>query len=149
MTGRRILADQRGNSLIEMALAAPLLAALLIGMVDISRAYSARLLLEQVAQRTIERVQQSGFQTSQESALEAEAAAAAGAGSAANLSFVLECDGAAQSWTSNCTAGQSYARYVSVTITRPFTPMFGTQYFPGANNDGTVTVRGEAGIRVQ
>lgn len=149
MTRLRICSDERGNSLIEMALAAPLLAALLIGMVDISRAYSARLLLEQVAQRTVERIQQSSFQASQETTLETEAAGAAGTGSTADVSFVLECDGAAQSWTSNCTAGQSYARYVTVTVTRPFTPMFSASYFPGANDNGTVTLRGEAGIRVQ
>lgn len=149
MTRAQILIDQRGNSLIEMALAAPVLTALLIGMVDISRAYSGRLLLEQVAQRTVERIQQSGFQSSQETTLEAEAVGAAGTGSAADVSFVLECDGTAQSWTSSCSPGQTYARYVSVTITRPFTPMFGNQYFPGADSVGTVTLRGEAGIRVQ
>ncbi|MGI8705611.1 MAG: TadE/TadG family type IV pilus assembly protein [Sphingomicrobium sp.] len=146
---RRLFADERGNSFIEMALVAPLLAVLLFGMVDISRAYSDDLLLEQVAQRTVERIQQSGFEPSHKSTLEAEATAAAGAGSAADVAFVLECNGATQSWTSTCTTGQAYARYVAVSVTRPFTPMFGTKYFPGANDDGTVTLEGEAGIRIQ
>ena len=144
-----IVRDEGGNSFIEMALVAPVLAALLVGMVDISRAYSADLLLEQVAQRTIERVQQSGFDPSNETALETEAAAAAGNGSAANVTFVQECNGTAQSWTTSCTTGQSYARYVTVTVTRPFSPLFGTKYFPGANDNGTVTLTGEAGVRVQ
>ncbi len=145
----QIYSDESGNSFIEMALAAPLLAVLLFGMVDISRAYSDDLLLEQVAQRTVERIQQSGFNPAQESSLEAEAIAAAGAGSTANVTFVLECNGAAQSWTSTCTTGQTYARYVTVLVTRPFTPIFGTKLFAGANNNGTVTLEGEAGIRVQ
>jgi Flp pilus assembly protein TadG len=143
----RITSDERGNSFIELALAAPLLAALLMGMVDISRAYSADLFLEQVAQRTIERVQQTSFQASQKSTLEAEAVAAAGAGSVANVTFVLECDGVATSWALTCP--EPYARYVTVSVTKPFTPMFGNHYFPGANKDGTVTLEGEAGIRVQ
>lgn len=146
---RRLFSDERGNSFIEMALVAPLLAVLLFGMVDISRAYSDDLFLEQVAQRTVERIQQSGFDPAHESTLEAEAVAAAGAGSNANVSFVLECNGAAQSWTSTCTTGQTYARYVTVLVTRPFTPIFGTKLFAGANNNGTVTLEGEAGVRVQ
>lgn len=147
----RIYSDERGNSFIEMALAAPLLAALLFGMVDISRAYSADLFLEQVAQRTVERIQQSGFESSHEGTLEAEAVAAAGAGSAANVTFVLECGdpGVPQAWATPCAAGQTYARYVTVSVTKPFTPIFGTQYFLAANGDGTVTLEGEAGIRVQ
>ncbi len=52
-----IFRDERGTSIIEMALAAPLLATFLIGMVDLSRAYSAKLQVEQAAQRTIEMVQ--------------------------------------------------------------------------------------------
>lgn len=144
-----IFREERGNSAIEMALAAPLLAALLIGMVDVSRAYSSRLVLEQVAQRTIERVQQTGFDPTQEPALEAEAADAAGAGSTADVVFTLECDGVSQGWTTTCSAGQAYARYVTVTVTSSFTPMFDSGYFPGSNADGTVALRGEAGIRVQ
>lgn len=149
MTRPLICSDERGNSVIEMALAAPFLAALLVGMVDLSAAYSGDLMLEQVAQRTIENVQQSGFDSTQEAALEAEAVSAAGIGSTADLTFVLECNGTAQSWTTPCSPGQAYARYVTVVITGPFTPMFSTQYFPGANADGTVTLEAEAGIRVQ
>ena len=43
--------DERGASIIELALTAPFLAAMVIGMVDISRGYHAKLTLEQVAQR--------------------------------------------------------------------------------------------------
>ena len=54
----RLARDDRGASIIELALVAPILASLLIGMVDLSRAYSSKLLLEQAAQRSIEKVQQ-------------------------------------------------------------------------------------------
>lgn len=144
--------DDRGNSLIEMGLAAPLLAALLIGAVDISRAVSIRLELEQAAQRTVELVQRSGFQESDLSSLETEAATAAGVPVAdADAQAWLECDGSSTklAYSGSCSAGQAYARYVSVTIDRTFTPVFGTQYFPGANDDGTITVTATAGVRVQ
>ncbi len=47
--------DERGTSVIELALVAPILASLVIGMSDLSRAYSAKLQLEQAAQRSIEK----------------------------------------------------------------------------------------------
>ena len=54
----RLRDDQRGASIIELALTAPFLAALVIGITDLARAYSYKLLLEQVAARTIEKVEQ-------------------------------------------------------------------------------------------
>ena len=63
----------------------------------------------------------------------------------------LECGNSSTklSFTGSCSSGQAYARYVNITVTRPFTPLFGTRYFPGANSDGTYTINGEAGIRIQ
>ncbi|WP_310467629.1 pilus assembly protein, partial [Sphingomonas sp.] len=47
--------DERGASVVELALVAPFLAAMLIGMVDMSNGYSDKLQLEQAAQRSIEK----------------------------------------------------------------------------------------------
>jgi len=49
-------ADERGASIIELALTAPFFAAMLIGMIDLSRAYSMKLKLEQSAQRAVEKI---------------------------------------------------------------------------------------------
>ncbi len=146
-----LLNCERGNSFIEMALAAPLLVALLTGMVDISRAVSEKLQVVQIAQRTIERVQRSGYQPSNSTILEAEAEEAAGAESDATVSAWLECGSSTTklAYSSSCSGGEPYARFVSISITRDFTPLFATQYFPGANNDGTFTFEGTAGLRVQ
>ncbi len=148
---RSLLNCERGNSFIEMALAAPLLVALLTGMVDISRAVSEKLQVVQVAQRTVERVQRSGFQPSDVTTLEIEAETAAGIGSDATVSAWLECGTSTTKldYSSSCSSDEAYARFVGVSITRDFTPLFGTQYFPGANDDGTFTFAGTAGVRVQ
>jgi Flp pilus assembly protein TadG len=74
----RIARDDRGASIIELALVAPVLASLLIGMVDMSRAYSYKLKLEQSAQRAIEKVQQYQAESSTYSTLQSEAATADG-----------------------------------------------------------------------
>ena len=44
-----LIRDERGTSVIELALLAPILASLVIGMSDLSRAYSAKLQLELLA----------------------------------------------------------------------------------------------------
>lgn len=149
---RSILRDQRGNSFIEMAFAAPLLATLLIGTVDISRAVAAKVDVEQAAQRTLEKVQaQADFKTDQINDLVADAKQAAGAGSNASVDAWLECnnDGNHLDFdTGTCSSTVSYARYVQVTVTSSYTPMFGTRFFPGARG-GTVPVNGKALVRVQ
>lgn len=154
---RNLVADDRGTSLIEMALAAPILAACLMGMVDLSRAYSEKLQLEQATQRAIEKVMNRQTSSTSYNTLKNEAVSAAhDAGftevttSDVTVDFWLECNGTRQTnYDSSCTGGQTYARYINIAIQRKFTPYFGTQYFPGANSDGTFTVRADAGIRTQ
>lgn len=152
---RKFTHDERGSSIVELGLVTPIFAMMLIGMIDISRAYTHRLQLEQAAQRTIEEVmQQPEALTDYTNVLKAEGAAAAGVPeSAVTPAFWLECDGTAQgagTFTSSCPSGTTYyARYVSVAIDKPYDPTFRTSWFPGANADGTVTLTGRAGVRVQ
>jgi Flp pilus assembly protein TadG len=149
--------DERGASVIEMAMVTPLLGSLLIGMVDISRAYSAKLMLEQSAYRAIEKVQ--GYQTTDSTynTLKSEAVSAAQAAGFTNVSasdvtidYWLECDGTRQAdYTTSCTTGQTYARWVTIDIAASFTPMFSSRRWPGANANGTFTLHGKAGLRTQ
>jgi Flp pilus assembly protein TadG len=147
----RLVQDERGASIIELALVAPILASLLIGMVDISRAYSHKLKLEQAAQRAIEKVQQYQTTTSTYGTLQAEAAAAAGVPTSdVVIDFWLECNGTrAADYNSVCPSGQTYGRWVDVSITGTFSPMFRSRKWPGANSDGTFTLLGKAGMRTQ
>jgi Flp pilus assembly protein TadG len=144
--------DQRGNSFIEMGLIAPVLAALLVGTVDISRATSTKLQLEQAAQRAIERAQRTSYSTTLNSTLQSEATTAAGIGSSATVTAWAECNHSSTHIdydTGTCNATDSYARYVNVSVQKSFTPLFGTRFFPGHNTNGTVTVRGSATVRTQ
>ena len=147
----RLARDERGASIIELALVAPILASLLIGMVDLSRAYSYKLKLEQAAQRAIEKVQAYQTSTSTYGTLQAEAAAAAGVPTSnVTIDYWLECDGTrATSYDSTCSGTQTYGRWVSVTVQGTFTPMFRSKYYPRANANGTFTIQGKAGMRTQ
>jgi Flp pilus assembly protein TadG len=148
---RALLNCERGNSFIEMALATPVFVGLLVGMVDISRGVSAKLQVVQAAQRTVELVQRTGFDTNQMANYETEAETAAGTGSSATVTAWLECGSSTTrlAYTGSCTPGEAYSRHMDVTVAKNFTPLFGTEYFPGANSDGTFTVRAKAGVRIQ
>ena len=149
--------DDRGASIIEMGLMLPILASLLIGMIDISRAYSAKLQLEQSAYRAIEKVQQYNTVASTYDTLKSEAASAANSAgfssvtaSDVTIDYWLECNGTrASDYNTNCTSGQTYARWITVDITAKFTPMFSSSKWPGSNTDGTYTLHGKAGLRTQ
>ena len=153
----RLARDDRGASIIELALVAPILASLLIGMVDLSRAYSSKLMLEQAAQRSIEKVQQYQASSNTPTLMKAETVAAAkAAGFAAatdadvTVDFWLECNGVrAANYESTCANGETYGRWVSVDVQARFTPMFRSSRWPGSNSDGTYTLHGKAGMRTQ
>ena len=70
---RSLRSDDRGAAIIELALVAPVLALTVIGIVDMSNAYSRKLALEQGAQRAIEKVMQTTGTTTVEDTIKAEA----------------------------------------------------------------------------
>jgi len=154
---RNLATDERGASVIEMALATPIFCACLMGMVDLSLAYSQKLQLEQAAQRAIERVMNHQLGSTSYNTLKAEAVAAAGVTTSdVTVDYWLECNGARQGdgspgngYDATCSEGQLYSRYLNVQVQKKFKPFFGTKYFPGANSDGTFTVKADAGIRTQ
>ena len=154
--------DERGASLIELALAAPILAAMLIGMIDLARAYSTKLVLEQVAQRTIERVenQASVGTTSYNTMLTTEAtsgmtSAGYSSGNTYTADSWAECSTDGTTWTrttsftTDCTTGQTQARYASIKIQRSYTPFFRSRAWPNADSNGNITLTGFAEVRMQ
>src|SRR6266550_2771978 len=97
-----LIRDSRGTSIIEMALVAPFLATLVIGMVDLSRAYSTKVQLTQAAQRAIEKAMQGKKETSLYDTLQSEGATAAGvATSDVTVDYWLECNGTRQATYDN------------------------------------------------
>ncbi len=153
-----LVRDERGTSIVEMALVMPFLASMLIGMVDISRGYSAKLQLEQAAQRSIEKAMNGEKETALFETLLDEAVAAADVDEdAVEVKYWLECAGVSQNtnpatmeadYGKKCADGVAYARYVHVRIEKTYSPMFNATLL-GANSDGTFTLSGEAGVRVQ
>jgi Flp pilus assembly protein TadG len=154
-----LVRDERGASIIELALMMPILATIVIAMGDLSRAYSTKLQLEQAAYRAIERVQQYQSTEATYSLLTTEAVSAAhDAGfsdvTASNVSvqWTLECNGVETSYDTSCTGGATQMRWIRVDVTKTFTPSFTPISFNrwlGSNSDGTYTLHGKAGLRTQ
>ena len=142
--------DRRGTAVMELAIVAPIFAALLIGMVDIGRGYSMKLQLEQAAQRSIEKVMNGQADKSTAAALKTEAATIAVVPETqVTVDFWLECNSARQaSYDTTCPTGQIFRRYLTVQISKTFAPMFSTKFL-GSNADGTFTVVGKTGVRTQ
>jgi Flp pilus assembly protein TadG len=155
----KLRSDEGGASIIELALAAPIMATLVLGVTDIANACSMKIRLEQAAQRAIEKVEQQGRSTNDYSGLSSIASAEATAygynNSTVTVTYSLECNGSTNTSTTgnainaSCSTGQTYSRYVTVAISNTYTPIFGTTFFSTHNSDGTVTLSGYAGMRVQ
>ena len=140
--------DEHGTSVIELALVAPILAGLTVGMVDLSNAYSTKLNAEQAAQSAIEKVFQKSADTTVVNTLVSEASSLAGVpASNVTTDSWVECDGTRQAnYTDTCSGGQDEARYLSVTVVATYTPMFPITY--GATNaNGDYEFSGVAAIR--
>ena len=48
--------DKRGAAVVELAVVAPMIALLTVGVVDLSNGFSRKLKIEQAAQRSIEKI---------------------------------------------------------------------------------------------
>src|SRR5947207_1793635 len=159
---RALAGSDRGAAVIELALVAPVLGLLVIGIVDISNAFSHKLALEQGAQRAIERIEQTTANDTVENTLKAEVVCQVdGTNSGGTcksspittsdvtVTFKLECtDGSGNITTQSntdpttfdaytCAAGtKSQAKYLEVLVTDKYTPMFPI-HFSAINSDGT------------
>lgn len=123
---KKAVRDERGASAVELGLSMPILLMLTVGAVDVSNLISARLDLEQAAQRATDLALASRPRSSDGAYLVAEASAASGQ-PAHNVAveIFLECDGVRQpDFAAPCPEGELRARFASVSISRDYEPMF-------------------------
>ena len=142
---RRLTRDSRGSSVVEFALAAPVIGLVVVGIADYGRGFAQRFALETAAHRTLERAAV-GTTNTDYSFLAAEAAAAAGVPQS-DVTFEnwLECDGTRMpNYSDVCTSGQQIARYIRVTIYKNFSPSF-----KWTGKGSTYRLSGAAAARVQ
>jgi len=150
---RRLARNERGISIVELAIAAPVLAIMIVGVADLGRGFLQRYSLQQAANRTMELARQ-GTTGSNYTHLIPEAAAAANV-PLANVTGTqwLECTSGAtttiKAFDSFCDSGQAVARFVRISIWATFTPIFGTAGYGNVQSDGTVRIEAMSTLRVQ
>lgn len=146
---RSLRRDQKGASVIELGLFAPILAGMLVGITDMSMGYARKLAVEQATFRALEQAQLGTVQSDYTS-VRAEAAAAAGVPlSQVTLDTWRECNRTRQTaFEGTCNTGEELSRYVRVTINTSYTPQF--DYGPlVTNSDGTIPIVAQSTLRVQ
>jgi Flp pilus assembly protein TadG len=127
----RLRRDEKGASLIEFGLLAPVLALMVGGVVDLSEGLSERFQIQQAVNRSLEQLQSLPPQADANKKdvdyafLTTEAQTAAGPSATVTLTKWLECDGVKKaSWDDTCTAGQDTARYVHLKVVKTFNGFF-------------------------
>ena len=153
---RRWRRDQAGTSVVELALVMPILFVTLVGVIDCARLISAKLKLQQAAERTAELASagmmnkilpsSNGVASTAFNSLKTEAATAANVPtSSVTVTYWLECDGTQQTdFNGTCTSGQQVARFTSISIAKTYVPSF-----PWLFSSSGIALAGSASVRVQ
>ncbi|MEO7655141.1 MAG: TadE/TadG family type IV pilus assembly protein [Sphingomicrobium sp.] len=140
--------DTRGTAVIELAMIAPMIAVLAVGVVDLSNGFSRKLKCEQAAQRAIEKIMNTSASDTIENTLAAEAASQAKVPlSNVAVAYRLECNGVATAAV-ECAEDEEASQWIQVTVTDSYDPLF-PMHFKGINADGTYHLSSTAGVRIQ
>jgi Flp pilus assembly protein TadG len=170
----RLLANVRGAAVIEMALVAPVLALGVIGIVDVSNAYSRKLALEQGAQRAVEKIMNTTETSTVEATLANEVKCQVNGGTTSGgvttcntsatqnitVSWRLDCKTGTNTVSTTttdsatydtlvaaCTSPSTRAGYVQVTVTDKYSPMFPVHFASFNTSDSTYHIAATAGVR--
>lgn len=172
---RRLTANDRGAAIIELALIAPIMALTVVGIVDLSNAFSRKLALEQGAQRAIEKIMQTTGDDTVEGTLKTEAVCQVNGmntngtcktspitASDITVTWRLECrdttnvvvgtqtssDPVAFDDLKCASSTQKEGRYLEILVKDKYTPMFPIR-FAGLDVDNTYHLSATAGMRTQ
>ncbi|MBC7520392.1 MAG: pilus assembly protein [Sandarakinorhabdus sp.] len=145
---RNLLRDRRGSSAVELVLMAPMLTLAMLAAFDLSIGFWGKLNLAAAASRAADLATSPGAVRTDYTFLKAEAETAANMTNAvATVTSSLECDGVTQAANVTvCNAGQSFARYVSISVVAPYKPSFS---YGGLINASGITIGGAATVRIQ
>jgi Flp pilus assembly protein TadG len=170
----RLLADARGAAVIEMALIAPVLALGVIGIVDVSNAYSHKLALEQGAQRAIEKIMNTTENATVESTLvnevqcqvngsNVDGTCKTSTNQAITVTWRVDCAAPSGSITSQTTTSSATydtyvdptatpctgtkSGYVQVDVTDKYSPLFPIHFAAFNTGDSTYHLSATAGVR--
>jgi Flp pilus assembly pilin Flp len=156
----RLRSDQQGAAIIELAMAAPILALLVMAAADVGSVFSRKLALEQGAQRAVEKVMQTTeLAMVQENIADEVAIQANVDASQAVVTFPRYCNDRPMTDTtrdddgfamgSNCDPGEVARHYILVTVTDEYDPIFPFLNMGTKLANGKYKVEAKAGMRTK
>ena len=155
--------EDRGAAIIELAIVAPVIALMTIGVVDLSNGFNTKLKVEQAAQRSVEKVMQTTGVTDVETTIANEAicqfngtmadgvTCKTAPMTAANVTVThsLYCNGGATAVaTPDCPTGEKESRWIKVSVWTDYTPLFPV-HFSGIDAGGKYRIQASAGMRTE
>ncbi|WP_300975548.1 TadE/TadG family type IV pilus assembly protein [Sphingomonas sp. LHG3406-1] len=156
---RNLAGDDAGAAIIELALAAPILALMIMGTADIALAYSRKLALEQGAQRAVEKVMQTTQLKQVQTTIADEVAIQAKVdASRVTVTFPKYCDGRLLPdlgrdddgfAKGECDPDETPAHYIQVVVTDEYKPLFPTLHLGTKLSNGKYRVIAQAGMRTK
>ena len=155
---KRFFADPTGTSTVELAIIMPVLVLLTCMAGDVAMAFKAKIALQRAAERAAQLAVAGGYtsDTSKTQAaynnLAADAASAAGV-STDNVTVTptLLCNATVQTASPEvpCADGEQMKRYVAITISGTYTPMFAKLAPGGKWSSQGIALTGSASVRLQ
>lgn len=140
----RLRRERSGNMLVELALVAPFIVAVTLGLVDFGRGTYASMSLRSAARVGAEYVSRTGDTTAVTTVV-ASAANLKPEGLVVTPLVFCECDnGTAQACGTTCPGGIGARRFISITAAQPFSTLFP---YPLVSNP--MNLSGRAILRVQ
>ena len=146
----RLRCDNRGAAIIELALVAPILATMTVGIIDLSNGFSRKLVLEQAVQRAVEKIMQTTGEETVDDTIRNEASTAAGVPvDNVTVTYTLTCAGVLQAdYATECANNNTEVRYIEISIWDTYTPMIPVR-LAGMQSNGTYKLTAKEGIRTQ
>lgn len=154
--------EDRGAAIIELAIVAPVIALMTVGVVDLSNGFGTKLKVEQSAQRAIEKVMQTTGVNNVETTIANEALCqfngtldngncktAPLTADNVTVTHSLYCnDGAEPVTTEDCPEGQTESKWIKVTVWTEYKPLF-PLHFTGIDAGGKYKIQASAGMRTE
>ena len=153
--------EDRGAAIIELAIVAPVIALMTVGVVDLSNGFGTKLKIESCA-ASVEKVMQTTGITDVETTIVSEAICQFNGTmpdgtcntaplTAANVTVLhtLYCNnGATPIADVDCPAGQTESKWIKVTVWTDYKPLFPLQ-FTGIDGGGKYRIQASAGMRTE
>lgn len=154
--------EDRGAAIIELAIVAPVIALMTVGVVDLSNGFGTKLKVEQAAQRSVEKVMQTTGITNVETTIANEAICQFnGTDTSGNcktapltadnvtVTHSLYCNNGAEPVADvDCPTGQTESKWIKVTVWTEYKPLF-PLHFTGIDSGGKYRIQAQAGMRTE